>query len=130
MTEERFRVKRGASTKKDVIEAVEELKQAIYQSDAKLTVFYCGRDYDIEQLGKAMVEAFGDQIVVGCTSAGEIGPRGYTAGGLTGVSLASEEISVLTRRLDNVSAARMGDGQALAEAMLAEVDPSYSGSTD
>ncbi len=126
MSTERLRVKRGASAANDVKTAVAELREAIFQPDAMLTVFYCSPHYDNTALAAAMKEAFGDQVVIGCTTAGEIGPQGYLSGGITGVSLACDEMEVITRRLDGLSTVQMSDGQDLAEAMLRSLDPTGS----
>ncbi len=119
---ERLRVKRGVSTSKDEATAVEELSAEIFQPDAVLTIFYCSPAYDRTKLAAALQRAFGEQVVIGCTTAGEIGPAGYVSGGITGVSIASEEMEVITRRLDGLSQVQMADGQQLAEAMLRSVD--------
>ncbi len=120
---ERLRVKRGVSVARDEEQAVKELHAAIHQSDAVLTVFYCSPNYDVAKLGAAFKRAFGDQVVLGCTSAGEIGPDGYVSDGLTGVSLASDDMAVISRRLDSLSSVQMNDGQQLAQAMLRSLDP-------
>jgi hypothetical protein len=120
---ERLSVRRGGSVAADEIEAVRELRAAIHQPTAQLNVFYSAPSYDRERLAAALREAFGDQILVGCTTAGEIGPTGYTSGGLTGASIASEELSLISRRLDGVKKAQMQDGQELAQSMLRSLDP-------
>jgi hypothetical protein len=120
---ERLSVRQGVSVATDEAEAVRELSAAIFQPDARLNVFYCSPRYDRERLAAALRDAFGDQVLVGCTTAGEIGPTGYTNGGLTGASLASDELSLICRRLDNVKHAQMRDGQDLAQSMLRSIDP-------
>jgi hypothetical protein len=120
---ERLSVRRGGSVAADEVEAVRELRAAIHQPDASLNVFYCAPSYDRERLAAALRQAFGNQVVVGCTTAGEIGPTGYTSGGLTGASLASAELSVISRRMDGVKQAKMRDGQDLAQSMLRSIDP-------
>ena len=120
---ERFSVRQGGSLAANEVDAVRELHAAIYQPDAQLNVFYCAPSYDRDRLATALREAFGHQVVVGCTTAGEIGPTGYTTGGITGASMASEEMSLICRRLDGVHKAQMSDGQNLAQSMLRSIDP-------
>jgi hypothetical protein len=120
---ERLSVRQGGSIATDEVEAVRELHAAIYQPEARLNVFYCSPRYDRDRLAAALRESFGTQVIVGCTTAGEIGPTGYTNGGLTGASLASEELSLICRRLDGVQKAQMRDGQDLAQSMLRSIDP-------
>jgi len=78
---ERLSVRQGGSVAANEAEAVRELHASIYQPAAGLNVFYCSPSYDRERLAVALREAFGRQVVVGCTTAGEIGPTGYTSGG-------------------------------------------------
>jgi hypothetical protein len=120
---ERLSVRQGASVAANEAEAVRELRAAIYQPDAQLNVFYCSPSYDRDRLAAALREAFGDQILVGCTTAGEIGPTGYTSGGITGASMASDDLSLICRRMDQVHKAEMSDGQNLSQSMLRSIDP-------
>jgi hypothetical protein len=120
---ERLSTRQGFSLATDEAEAVRELRAAIYQPDAQLNVFYCSPRYDRVRLAAAIREAFGSQVIVGCTTAGEIGPSGYTVGGITGASMASDELSVICRRMDKVHNAQMRDGQDLAQSMLRSIDP-------
>src|SRR5262249_39397982 len=48
---------------------------------------------------------------------------GYTSGGITGASLASDELSLICRRMAPVHQAQMSDGQNLAQSMLRSIDP-------
>jgi hypothetical protein len=120
---ERLSVRQGGSLASSEAEAVRELRAAIYQPSAQLNVFYCSPSYDRERLAAALREAFGDQVLVGCTTAGEIGPTGYTSGGITGASMASDELSLICRRMDQVHKAEMSDGQNLSQSMLRSIDP-------
>jgi hypothetical protein len=120
---EQLSVRQGGSLAKNEEEAVRELHAAIFQADSTLNVFYCAPSYDRERIAAALRDAFGHQVVVGCTTAGEIGPTGYTVGGLVGASIASEQMSLICRRMDQVSRAEMSDGQNLAQSMLRSIDP-------
>jgi hypothetical protein len=120
---ESLSVRQGVSLASNEADAVRELHAAIFQPDAQLTLFYCSPSYDRDRLAAALREAFGHQVIVGCTTAGEIGPTGYTNGGISGVSIASGELSLICRRLDGVSKAQMKDGQELAQSMLRSIDP-------
>ncbi|NJS40557.1 MAG: hypothetical protein HC783_17915, partial [Rhodobacteraceae bacterium] len=43
-------------------------------------------------------------------TAGEIGPTGYTTGGISGASIAAEELSLICRRMDGVHQAKLSAG--------------------
>ncbi len=112
-------VKKGASTSKDAATAARELHAAIYDEHAVLTVFYCSPSYDLDALGKAIRDLFGDSAVIGCTTAGEITPLGYLEGALTGVSLSSPNMHAKTVRVDNLKQFELARGDEAAAAVLA-----------
>ena len=120
--ESRIRHKKGvsASTKPEV--AAQELYDAIYQPDADLQIFYCSPDYDISALEKALVARFGDAPLIGCTSSGEITPAGYLNGSLTGVSIASDDLAVVTRSMDDLEHFTLADAEPLVKEMLEQLE--------
>lgn len=87
-------IRKGLSQQRDARLAAQELFQQLHQPDCKLVVFYCSPDYDLAALGAALHECFGQTLVIGCTTAGEITPQGYLAGSLTGFSLAADTLDV------------------------------------
>jgi len=93
-------IKTGASQQSDPKKAVQELYNAIYQTNASFAVFYCSANYDLTALEKALAEKFTDIPLIGCTTAGEIGPDGLTDNGLTGFTICSNKISVSTELLN------------------------------
>ncbi|MEZ4221638.1 MAG: nitric oxide-sensing protein NosP [Polyangiaceae bacterium] len=121
MGKDSLKVKKGASTSTDPVQAVRELAAAIRQPDAKLTLFYCSPDYDLEVLGRALADEFGDVDLVGCTTAGEITPAGYLSGSLTGVSIASDDFHAVTTRIDDLRAFELAHGEAAAEDALKQM---------
>lgn len=97
----RLSVRRGHSVAIDEAVAVQELSDQIYQENMAGVVFFCSSRYDLDRLGKAIDEAF-PVPVIGCTTAGEIGPMGYLEGSIVGFSLASDELKVLTYCLEGL----------------------------
>ena len=116
--ESRIKTKKGVSTSTDPEVAAQELYDAIYQPDADLHLFYCSPDYDLNGLEKALVSRFGDVPLMGCTSSGEITPAGYLNGSLTGVSIASEDMEVVTRSLDDLEHFKLSDAESLVKEMM------------
>jgi hypothetical protein len=107
-------IKRGVSTSKDAAVAARELFAALDQPDIEFALFYCDPDYDLEQLGAALAEAFEGVALIGCTTAGEITPAGYLRGSLTGVSIgAGGGIRVTTACVDNVAEFEFHKGDAI-----------------
>jgi hypothetical protein len=99
-TRPRTGILRGSSEARCPVDAVAELAQQIGRSPAALRVVYCSPDYDPALLAAALTAHFADAPLLGCTTAGEIGPAGYLANpGLSGVSLPAEDFQVDVQHL-------------------------------
>ena len=119
-----FQVRRGASRALDAELAVAELHAAIDQPDCELVLFYCSPDYDKEALARAFAEKFAGVQVVGCTTAGEIGPLGYVEGTLSGVSLAGDGLQVASLRLERLHDFAPTDGLMATRTLLTQLEKS------
>ena len=117
-TNNTLKVKKGASRAQDPVAAARELAEAIRQPDTKFALFYCSPKYDLEVLGKALMEELPGIELIGCTTAGEITPIGYLEGALTGVSIASEHIRAVSRRVDNLDEFEFVQGEQVAKGLL------------
>ena len=58
-------------------QAVEEFHAAVVQPNMELVIFFCSSEYDLDVLVAEINRLFAGIQVVGCTTAGEIGPAGY-----------------------------------------------------
>ena len=70
------RVRRGHHLA-DVDAAVDELHAQLDQADSTLVLNLCLTDYHPGGMAASLNRRFADTLVVGCTTAGEIGPGGY-----------------------------------------------------
>lgn len=89
----------GHSLAANAAQAVSELHTAIAQPEMALVIFFCSSRFDLAALAAAMNERFAGVPVVGCTTAGEIGPAGYRDGSLVGVSFPAASCRVATTLL-------------------------------
>lgn len=89
MKKEQMSLRTGHSLANDPRQAVQELHQAIAQPGMSLVIFFCSSDYDLDVLAAEIKLRFAGTPVFGCTTAGEIGPAGYRAGSLVGVSFSA-----------------------------------------
>ncbi len=103
----------GSSELADPAAAIAELRAAIDQPGIRAVVLFCSPTYDLDGLGAAIRASF-DCPVIACTSAGQIGPTGYQRGGITGASLASEELAVQPYLVSPLSRCREGALRAAA----------------
>lgn len=94
---QRLAVKQGWSLARDEVEAVAELYDQVYQTNANVLIFFCSSKYDLDRLGRELAVRF-DCPIVGCTTAGEIiSAKGYLDSGIVGVTLVSDELAIHSR---------------------------------
>ena len=110
------------SCARDPREAVAELHAGVAQPDAALVLFFCSAAYDREELATEMARRFAGVEVVGCTTAGEIGPAGCRDHSITGVSFAAAVCSAAVGRLDELQRFQSSDGVALAHDVRRRLD--------
>ena len=76
-------VRKAVSRSTDAAIAAREVHDALSGPDSALTILYCAPTYDLDVLGREIQRLFGETPVVGCTTAGEIGPDGYLEGSVS-----------------------------------------------
>lgn len=114
-------IRKGCSQSSDPATAVRELHDAIWQTDVSFALFYCSPQYDLPQLERHLAKAFPGVNLIGCSTAGEITPKGYLTGALTGVSVASKDFTVVTRRIDRLAAFEVAKGMEAAREVRSEL---------
>lgn len=75
-------IRSAQSCAQDPREAVEELHAGVAQPDASPVIFFCSSAYDREALAAEIARRFVGTTVVGCTTAGEIGPTAFAGASL------------------------------------------------
>jgi hypothetical protein len=79
-------IRRAYTPADDARKAAQELYRDVVQPEMELVLFFCSSDYDLEVLAGELNALFPRVRLIGCTSAGEIGPGGYLERGIAGVS--------------------------------------------
>ncbi|WP_246148860.1 nitric oxide-sensing protein NosP [Skermanella pratensis] len=113
------RLRRGMSHALDPRQAARDLYEAVGQPDIAFVLVFCSPQYDLEQLGPALAELFGDTLVIGCTTAGEITPVGYMTGSITGVSFPRSDFSAVAERIDDLEGFEIAHADALVRSLSA-----------
>jgi hypothetical protein len=90
----RLKVQQGISTKKDVHEAVSDFAAQIKQPNTQVSLAFFSDEYDPKQIGQALKKHLPGPVI-GCTTAGQLSEVGFQRGGISGASLASDELSVI-----------------------------------
>ncbi len=109
---------RGHSDAAEARVAVAELGEQVAQPDLALLLFFCSSNYDLDALADEMNRRFVGVPVVGCTTAGEIGPAGYLNHSLVGVGFSAQAFTAETGRIDALSTFDIAAGRAFAEGVL------------
>lgn len=102
--------------------AARELHAALWRPGLEAVVVFCSPGFDRATLAAALAERFGTVPVIGCTTAGEIGPCGYISGALVGVGFPAEDFSVVIARIDGVDRFGVADSTAVARTLLTARD--------
>ena len=92
-----------------------------------LVVFFCSTAYDLEAVAEEMSLRFAGVPVIGCTSAGEIGPAGYIDGSLTGMSFPASSFGAGILHMYGLEHFSMPGGQAASHDLVCEMKSRLSG---
>jgi hypothetical protein len=111
-------IRRAQSCAVDVRDAAREFHAAVAQADMALVIFFCSSAYDLDALAGEMRRLFVGVQVVGCTTAGEIGPAGYREHSLCGASFAAGSFNAVSGCLDRLQQFKIAMGQPLAQELL------------
>lgn len=111
------RIRSGCSRQPDPVAAVQELAEAIKQPDMGLVVVFAASSFDLDRLAAALGDCFAPATVVGCTTAGEIGPEGYLEEGLSGVSINRDDITFEVGLLESLSHFESNAGRKFAQSL-------------
>jgi hypothetical protein len=87
----------------------------------ELVIFFCSSEYDLDAVADEMNRLFAGVQVVGCTTAGEIGPNACQHS-LTGASFAADSCTAVSARLDNLSQFDIARGKAFAQDLLQQFE--------
>lgn len=97
------RVRTASSRQTEPEAAVRELAAALDQPDIGLVMVFASTAFDLQQLGAALAGRFPGATLVGCSSAGEIGPGGYLDDSLAGVSIHRDDLVFEVALLERLS---------------------------
>ena len=95
-----YYTKTAQVTLKDEKKAIAELASKIYQDEMAGVIFFCSAEYNPDILAKEIDKNF-SCLVVGCTTAGEIGAE-YQTDGIVGISFSSKVFRLHAQVIDPV----------------------------
>jgi hypothetical protein len=112
----------GQSHATEAREAVEEFYKAVAQPEMELVIFFCSSEYNLDVLAEEMDRRFAGVQVVGCTTAGEIGPEGYLSHSLSGASFPRGSCVAISGLLDHLSQFDITSGHTFAQNLLQQLE--------
>jgi hypothetical protein len=122
-------IRMGQSCATEARRAVMEFYAAVAQADMELVVFFCSSEYDLEVLAAEINRLFAGIQVVGCTTAGEIGPAGYRTHSLSGVSFSKGSCVAVSGLLDGLSQFDITRGHDFAQTLLQRLESRIQGAS-
>ena len=102
--------------------AVADFALQVSQPQMALVLFFCSAAYDLAILAEAMNGHFPGVQVVGCTTAGEIGPAGYREHSLTGMSFPAAGFKVVNGCLAGLAEFEIATGRTFAQDLLGRLE--------
>jgi hypothetical protein len=113
----------GHSTAGDARAAGSEAARAALESgDPKLLVVFCSNEYDLPELIGAIAGETPGTPLIGCSTAGEIGPAGAATKSVVVTAFGGDGFSARTAAADRASTRLREAGSEVANALL-EADP-------
>ncbi|WP_024872757.1 FIST N-terminal domain-containing protein [Tolumonas lignilytica] len=104
--------------------AVEELKNSLNPASSSLILFFCSSSYDLNMIAEGFNHFFPDTEVVGCTSAGEIGPTGYVDHSISAISFPRDDFHVVTACLNDLSHFTESQGKQFIQSIMVKPESS------
>lgn len=112
-----LRLRMGSTQAENPGRAAKEIAEALRQPATGLVILFVSSRYNLPELAGHLQEQFGSVPMIGCTTAGEIGPDGYLEGGVSGVSLGSSDLTFEMGLLHGLSQAEPRAAQVFADGL-------------
>lgn len=106
----------------DARQAAWEFYEGVIQPDTEVVVFFCSSHYELDVLAEELQRLFGAVPLIGCTTAGEIGPAGYREWSLSGMSFPAGACTAVAGRLGGLQHFSIARGQDFAQSLLERLE--------
>jgi len=113
-------VRSAMSSHRDVERAARELAQQLSHPDLGFVLFFCSAEYDLINLSRALEQAFPDTRLAGCTTAGELTPRGYDQGTITALGFDRNLFAVEVGLVEELDDFKLTHAQRLVDTLIAD----------
>ncbi|MBS98485.1 MAG: GfdT protein [Oceanospirillaceae bacterium] len=113
-------VKTALSKQQDAKLAAQELADQLMGPDLGFVLFFCSAEYDLETLSRELHLAFDGVELAGCTTAGEVTPRGYDRGSITAVGFDQNLFSIDVALIESLEGFSLNDAQNLVSGLVTQ----------
>lgn len=113
-------VRSAMSSHRDVERAARELAQQLSHPDLGFVLFFCSAEYDLINLSRALEQAFPDTRLAGCTTAGELTPRGYDQGTITALGFDRNLFAIEVGLVEELDDFKLTHAQRLVDTLIAD----------
>lgn len=115
-------IRTAQSCAADPREAVNEFHAGVKSPNMALVIFFCSSEYDLDALAAEMRSRFSGVQIVGCTTAGEIGPAGYREHSLSGASFPADSFAAAVGLLDDLQQFEIARGYTFAQTLMQKLE--------
>lgn len=115
-------IRTGHSCAETAATAVAEFDEQVRQPEMALVLFFCSSAYDLPVVAAEMNRRFAGIPVVGCTTAGEIGPAGYRGRSMSGMSFPAGACTAVAGGIDGLQSFEIAVGRAFAQGLLGRLE--------
>ena len=111
-------IRRAHSNAPGTEEAIAEIAAGLAGPNLAFVLLFVSPAYDRDTIAAAATRAFPNTRVLGCTTAGEIGPRGYETGTLVGLGFGADDFAIRTRFVSPLETFSVDDGAGIAADLM------------
>ncbi|WP_282606049.1 nitric oxide-sensing protein NosP [Pelagibius sp. Alg239-R121] len=120
--QESAQITTGVSCAQDPASAAKEFFEAVNRPNLDTVLFFCSPQYDLAVLSGELNTLFGDVHLVGCTTAGEITPRGYIEGSITGVGFSAPDFVAVSEVISDLKHLSISLVREVVQSAIARLD--------
>jgi len=120
-------IRRFQSCAADAREAAREFSAGVAQPDMALVIFFCSSEYDLDALADEMGGLLAGVQVIGCTTAGEIGPGGCHDHSVSGASFSAPSFAAASGLVDHLQQFETAKAQSLVQDLLQGLESTEPG---
>ena len=118
-------IRTAMSDAKNSEQIAQDLARQLMHPHLGFVLFFCSSSHDLAELAQALEQYFGGLPLVGCTTAGEITPEGYSRNCVTAIGFDHQYFSVACTLIEEMDRFSLLDAQQLVERLVNDCRSSF-----